>query len=199
MSEINMENFMNRIQDLEQRIAALPQGNLVYKQIKGKKQPYLQWKENGKTVSRYIKIAEREQILAQMEEKKLLQKELADLNRSITVIAERSEIYRTEPAKQRQNHQFRTHVLQGDALMRMTDSVQNYKKRDCYALLRQYIYGDYPGRGMSAVWIASNRENHTFVPDAEGFFTGRICQGCLHQSQDNRYHGGYQSGSAIPF
>lgn len=146
MSEINMENFMNRIQDLEQRIAALPQGNLVYKQIKGKKQPYLQWKENGKTVSRYIKIAEREQILAQMEEKKLLQKELADLNRSITGIAEQSEIYRTEPTKQRQNHQFRTHVLQGDALMRMTDSVQNYKKRDCYALLRQYIYGDYPGR-----------------------------------------------------
>ena len=44
-----MEEQQERIQELENQISKLPQGSITYKTIHGKKQPYLQWTENGKT------------------------------------------------------------------------------------------------------------------------------------------------------
>ena len=48
-----MKNQLERIQELENQISKLPQGSITYKTIHGKKQPYLQWTENGKTRSKY--------------------------------------------------------------------------------------------------------------------------------------------------
>ena len=45
----NMKEQLDRIQELENLISKLPQGSITYKTIHGKKQPYLQWTENGKT------------------------------------------------------------------------------------------------------------------------------------------------------
>ena len=44
-----MKEQQERIQELENLISKLPQGSITYKTIHGKKQPYLQWTENGKT------------------------------------------------------------------------------------------------------------------------------------------------------
>lgn len=44
-----MKEQLERIQELENLISKLPQGSITYKTIHGKKQPYLQWTENGKT------------------------------------------------------------------------------------------------------------------------------------------------------
>lgn len=44
-----MKEQQERIQQLENQISKLPQGSITYKTIHGKKQPYLQWTENGKT------------------------------------------------------------------------------------------------------------------------------------------------------
>lgn len=44
-----MKEQQERIQELENQISKLPQGSITYKTIHGKKQPYLQWTENGKT------------------------------------------------------------------------------------------------------------------------------------------------------
>ena len=52
-----------RIMELENELAILPQGSINIKKIKGKEQPYLQWTENGKSKSKYIKKDEREHIL----------------------------------------------------------------------------------------------------------------------------------------
>lgn len=65
-----------RIAEIERQLAELPVGYLVYKKIKGKSQPYLQWTENGHTVSKYIKIAEREEMLRKITLRKTLQAEL---------------------------------------------------------------------------------------------------------------------------
>ena len=43
-----------QILELENEIAALPQGSINIKKINGKEQPYLQWTENGKSKSKYI-------------------------------------------------------------------------------------------------------------------------------------------------
>ena len=74
-----MKKQLDRIQELENLISKLPQGSITYKTIHGKKQPYLQWTENGKTKSRYIKIAERDAVIEQVSLRKSLQEELKNL------------------------------------------------------------------------------------------------------------------------
>ena len=51
-----------RIQYIKQHIAQLPQGNITYKTINGKRYPYLQWTENGKQKSRVVKPDELEEL-----------------------------------------------------------------------------------------------------------------------------------------
>lgn len=65
-----------QIMELENAIAVLPQGSINIKKINGKDQPYLQWTENGKSKSKYIKKGEREQIFAGVERRKQLQDDL---------------------------------------------------------------------------------------------------------------------------
>ena len=48
---MNQVEINSRIAELEQQLSTLPVGTLVYKTIVGKKQPYLQWTENGKSKS----------------------------------------------------------------------------------------------------------------------------------------------------
>ena len=73
------DDLMRKIEELEARKAAMPSGTLTYKTIKGKKQPYLQWTENGKSRSRYIKIDEREQVLELVEERRQIDAEIRRL------------------------------------------------------------------------------------------------------------------------
>lgn len=68
-----------RIAQIQRLLSYLPHGTLVYKNIKGNKQPYLQWTEEGKSKSRYIRIGEREQVLADIERREKLLAELKDL------------------------------------------------------------------------------------------------------------------------
>ena len=70
-----MNNPKERIQEIEDRLEALPKGTLTYKTINGKKQPYVQQTIQGKSVSYYVKVAEREQVLLEFEERKRLLEE----------------------------------------------------------------------------------------------------------------------------
>ena len=60
-------DIYKRIYELENEIASLPQGSINMKKIYGKEQPYLQWTENGKSKSKYIKKNEREEVFAGVE------------------------------------------------------------------------------------------------------------------------------------
>ncbi len=129
-----------RIAEIERQLEELPVGYLVYKKIKGKSQPYLQWTENGHTVSKYIKIAEREEIFRKITLRKTLQAELKKLkavNPSTPSLG-----VSTEP----ETDYFHTHVLRGEELLMMTSSVKGYHKRDCFSLLHKYVRGNYPGK-----------------------------------------------------
>lgn len=79
-------NIRKRLNEIDDRLDALPKGTLTFKNIKGKSQPYVQQNIEGKSVSYYIKVDEREQILlefdekaALLEEKKRLQKYMESL------------------------------------------------------------------------------------------------------------------------
>lgn len=115
--------------ELENEIAVLPQGSINIKKIKGKAQPYLQWTENGKSKSKYIKKDEREQILAALERRKQLQDELRELKKLDIV---------ETPASTK----FETSVVIGKRLIAMTKGVRNWKERDCFKQLQKYLSND---------------------------------------------------------
>lgn len=112
--------------ELENEIAILPQGSINIKKIKGKEQPYLQWTENGKSKSKYIKKGEREQIFAEVVRRKQLQDELRELKK-----LEVADI--PTPTK------FETSVVIGNRLLAMTKGVRTWKERDCFKQLQKYL------------------------------------------------------------
>lgn len=142
----------SRIAEIEDQLAGLPRGSLVYKIIKGKSQPYLQWNENGRTRSRYIKLAERERILAELDVKRKLREELKTLKEEKTYAAY-NETIQSVPMRYAMRESgagyalhFRMNVICGNELLKMTTSVKGMKRRDCFSGLEKYVHGNYPGR-----------------------------------------------------
>ncbi len=125
-----MSNNSHRIIELEEQIAALPQGNVTYKKINGKDQPYLQWTEKGKSRSKYIKVSEREAIISQVALRRKLQEEVKTLKAQTAV----RKVKVPEVS-------FETNVVTGSDLYSMTDGVRTWKKRDCFDQLQKYING----------------------------------------------------------
>ncbi len=70
-----MKNPKSRIEEIDKRLEDLPKGSLTYKKINGKKQPYIQKTIDGKSVSYYVKLSEREEVLLEFEERTKLQDE----------------------------------------------------------------------------------------------------------------------------
>lgn len=131
---MNSDTVYRRIHEMEEELSKLPAGTVVYKTINDKKQPYLQWAENGKTKSKYIKKAEREEILAKADLRKKLSEEIKQLKASAAISTPD-----TVPS-------YKTNVVYGDELERLITGVKGFKKRDCYRLLRRYLTGNMYGR-----------------------------------------------------
>ena len=125
-----MKNLNEQIRELENRIAKLPQGSVTYKTIRGKKQPYLQWTEKGKSKCCYIKKEEREMVMEQVALRRVLQEELKDLKARMPSLALRMP-----------NAAFETNVVFGSNLYAMTVSVREWEKRACFEKLLKYING----------------------------------------------------------
>lgn len=70
-----MKDPKSRIKEIDDRLAELPKGSLTYKKINGKKQPYIQKTVEGKSVSCYVKLSERDQVRLDFEERARLQDE----------------------------------------------------------------------------------------------------------------------------
>ena len=68
-----------KIQELERQIAALPIGYISKKTINGKTRYYHQWTENGKKHSQYLRDGELEPLREQIEQRKVLQAQLKEL------------------------------------------------------------------------------------------------------------------------
>ena len=130
-----MKKQLDRIQELESLIAKLPQGNITYKTIHGKKQPYLQWTENGKTKSKYIKISEREAVIEQVSLRHALQKELKHLKAETSSFGAKVA-----------SVSFETNVVAGFDLYVIIEGVRDWEKRDCFEQLQKYVNGSGYGR-----------------------------------------------------
>ena len=122
----DMYDLMERI---EKRIAELPNGYISKKTINDKTQYYRQWKEDGKLKSKYISAKDVETVREQIEERKKLEEKLKDLQFKY-------------PKDVSEEIGFETNVVYGQELSKLVSSVKSMQKRDAYARLQKYVYGD---------------------------------------------------------
>ena len=132
---------MNRdqIEALEMEIAALPAGYISRKTINGKVKLYHQWTENGKKKSKYLDDQTAEQLQSLIDKRRELQQQL----KTAKVLLPKSTPARKTP---KAVHEFKTTVSIGNALERFVKPVAEYRRRDGYQNLEQYLYQDSFGK-----------------------------------------------------
>ena len=124
---------MTDINKLEEHIAKLPIGYITEKVINEKKYYCQQWKENGKSKSRYISEEEANTLKPQIEERKKLQKELKALKKTLPdPVSEETEEETPEP-------EFKMSALYGEALLNMAKTASQYERRDCFSKIQNFL------------------------------------------------------------
>ena len=121
------------IEEIKNRINSLPPGGLTTKTIKGNPYIYYQWSENGKQHSRIVKDDEVETLRSQIEERKSLQEQLRKMD---------IEIQGSKNSSFAESVSFKTDVRIGKQLLDFSSSIRNYKKRELYSAIENYVYGD---------------------------------------------------------
>ena len=125
-----------RIADLERQIAALPAGSITKKTVKGKVYYYHRWTEDRKRREKYIPKEEVDIFREQIQQRKALEIELKELKTTLPKA--------TTPDVSIQS--FATHIRTGEALRSFSASVRQFKKRECFWQLHDYIYGEQQDR-----------------------------------------------------
>lgn len=120
-----MDNKLDNISKLEAEIKALPIGYISKKTINGKLRQYHQWTEAGKKKSKYLDDSTANELLKLIEKRRILEKEL----KKIKALMPKSPSLK-----------FITKVIIGEELLRFSNPVCNFKKRQCYESLENYIY-----------------------------------------------------------
>ena len=121
------------IEEIKNRINSLPSGGLTTKTIKGNSYIYYQWSENGKQHSRIVKDDEVETLRSQIEERKSLQEQLRKMD---------IEIQGSKNSSFAESVSFKTDVRIGKQLLDFSSSIRNYKKRELYSAIENYVYCD---------------------------------------------------------
>lgn len=124
--------LLKRMDELEREIALLPRGSIAVKKIKDKEYFYHRLNENGKRRETYVDFDKVDELRAQIEKRKALEKELKELKRQLPKT--------TKPKKA--ELPFTTYVRVGEQLDSMAATVAKYKKRDCYSTIHDYVFGE---------------------------------------------------------
>ena len=132
--KMDKDDLIMQIADLEREIARLPEGTVTRKRIKDKDYFYHRVTRNGKRTETYISFESVEDLRDKIERRKNLEKRLKEL-RSEYDFAERAEGVVPKAG-------YKTIVRYGRNLEAQIASVKKYKKRECYSVLRDYIFGD---------------------------------------------------------
>ena len=119
---------MLRSDEIEKKLSELPEGYVTHRKINGKTYHYRQWTEGGRQHSVRIPDDEVEVVSSGIEERKSLEKELKALKG-------RESGRKSAPG-------FAMNVTTGEPLAVFAESVAKYRKRDCYGIIRDYVYGE---------------------------------------------------------
>lgn len=131
---MRQEELMNKIAELEREIAILPEGSIARKKIKNKEYYYHRITINGKRRENYLDFAEVSELKAQIEKRKVLEKQLKELKLLVTSEEE-------PDIEEEEQLAFKTTVRVGKRLKSQIALTKKYRKRECIKELREYIFG----------------------------------------------------------
>ena len=132
---MNNQEIQKELLKVQKEIAELPAGYISKKNINGKTRYYLQWTEEGKKKSKYVDDALVADLRAKIERRRELQKKEKELTFMLPK-PQKSERMEEE------EHIFKTDVMLGENLKSYVKAVANYKKRNLYKNICDYVYGD---------------------------------------------------------
>lgn len=130
--------MLQKIDELESKIAFLPQGSITTKKIKGKVYYYQRINVDKKRHEYYIDFEQVEEFSSKIEKRKRLEAELKALKKSMPAVKSKD--------AEENTHEFFTYVRVGEQLKKLSQPVINYKKRECYSALYDYVFGDQPDK-----------------------------------------------------
>ena len=126
-------NLLQKIEEIERELALLPLGSIGTKKIGDNKYYYHRYYKNGKRNEDYVAFENVEELRLRIEKRKALERELKELKKTLP---------QTKPIKKTgASHKFATNVRIGEQLKKYTETISDYKKRECYSKLHNYIYG----------------------------------------------------------
>ena len=131
------------IAQLEAQIAQLPAGYISRKMIKGKERFYLQWTENGKIKSKYIKNDDVTAVRQNIALRKRLQAELAEARAKVRYVIPQTlptrNLFIASPDASLSAPLFNTRVVMGEEIRVFAEGACHWEKRDCFAQLSTYL------------------------------------------------------------
>ena len=127
---MDSDNKSSRILWLKQQIASLPSGSITTKRIGGKTYYYLRNTINKKRVEKYVSFSDINTLQTQIKKRKVLEVELKSL------------LEKKRPPIKGKSDDFIANVILGDSLRLFSVPVKKLKKRGCYKLLKDFIYGE---------------------------------------------------------
>lgn len=130
--------LQKRISELEERIEELPKGGITVKTVNGKSYYYHRFTENGKRIEKYLDFDYVESLREQIIERKNLESKLKVLKREANIPKTKS--------RKSEEISFHTSILIGEKLKKYVAEVKDYKKRDCYKQLNDFVYGNVSDR-----------------------------------------------------
>ena len=131
---MNKQEIQKELLQVKKELAELPAGYISKKNINGKTRYYLQWTENGKKKSKYVDDALVADLRAKIERRKELQKKDKELTFLLPKLQKSERI--------ENDHIFKADVMLGENLKSYVKAVANYKKRNLYKNICDYVYGD---------------------------------------------------------
>ena len=113
---------------IDEILKTLPNGCVTRKVISGKERFYLQWREDGRTRSRYLKAGEVDDVREQLRRRKALEAKVGEL--------------KAAAGGKDGDSAFETDVLLGRELMRHVRGVEGWGRRDSFSALADYLDSD---------------------------------------------------------
>lgn len=130
---MDTNDLIEQLARLDAQIDALPRGSISSKKVNGHTYFYHRWYEGKSKKEKFIPENELEQLRAQIEQRKELQKQRKELKRQLPKASKK--------ALHADKTEYITIVRRGSELRAFMKPALNYRRRECYARLRDYVFG----------------------------------------------------------
>ncbi len=128
-----MRSGQEDVKRIEEQIRILPKGNIVYRTIRGARRMYLQWSEEGKRKSKYVKKEDESSVIQLVEKRKQLEEKLKTIEGDLSV---ENQAAVTETVT---INKYETNAVIGTELKKLCIPTKGYGRRDCYRELSAFL------------------------------------------------------------